>query len=91
MRNINLILCFIFLFTIEFNSIIRAQTYDVPFYDGVLNEDIPTPDEVIGFRLGDKPARYTEIVDYIKNTVSKQTKDIEYSEAFRFMDVYQVT
>ena len=34
---------------------------------------------------------FSKIIDYIKNTVSKQTDEFEYCEAFRIMEVHQVT
>ena len=34
---------------------------------------------------------FSKVVDYIKNTVSKQTENFEYSEAFRIMEIHQVT
>ena len=45
----------------------HAQESPQPFYpDGTYLEDVPTPDEVLGFPLGQKPARYDEAIRYLK-------------------------
>ena len=44
-----------------------SQETKMPFYPkGSYLEEIPTPDEVIGFPLGEKPVRHTHVMDYFK-------------------------
>ncbi len=52
-----------------------SQEYDVQFHDDKNYSDaVPSPDEVLGYRLGDRPARYNEIVSYIKTVADKSDR-----------------
>ena len=54
-----------------------SQEYDVPFHDEKNYSDaVPSPDDVLGYRLGDRPARYNEIVSYIKTVASNSDRAI---------------
>ncbi|MCP4633002.1 MAG: hypothetical protein GY855_08740, partial [candidate division Zixibacteria bacterium] len=42
-------------------------TWDQPFFpNGIYNDDIPKPEEVIGFPLGKKPIKYIDMVKYME-------------------------
>ncbi|MFC1539504.1 M14 metallopeptidase family protein [Candidatus Latescibacterota bacterium] len=44
-----------------------AQESKIPFYpDGTYTTGIPTPEEILGFSIGEKPVRYEEAVRYMK-------------------------
>ncbi len=43
-----------------------SQTYDIPFYpNGTYDDSIVKPEEVIGYKIGEKPINYVEVVNYI--------------------------
>lgn len=45
---------------------IPAQDYNIPFYPGgTYDGDIPTPESVLGFNIGEKPVNYGEMIHYI--------------------------
>lgn len=51
---------------------LSGLAYDEPFFPGATyNADIPTPDSVIGFRLGDKPVTHAQVEAVIKAIASK--------------------
>ena len=44
-----------------------AGTYDAPFWpDGTYRNDVKTPDEVLGYPLGSKPAPHADLVKYFE-------------------------
>ncbi|MCH8272224.1 MAG: peptidase M14, partial [Candidatus Marinimicrobia bacterium] len=64
-----------FLSLIVIASPAYSQEYDVQFHDEKNYSDaVPSPDEVLGYRLGDRPARYDEIVSYIKTVADKSDR-----------------
>ena len=62
---------------ITITSTSYSQDYDVQFHDEKNYSDtVPSPDELLGYRLGDRPARYNEIVNYIKTVADRSDKAI---------------
>lgn len=60
-------------------AFISAQTLE-PFYrNGTYDESISTPDDVLGFPLGKRPARHAEIVNYFR-TIADQTDRVQVFE-----------
>lgn len=58
------ILSVIFVFTLSLSTL--CQNYDEPFYkNGTYDSSVPSPYEVLGFNIGDRPANYYEVVKYI--------------------------
>jgi len=52
-----------------------SQEYDVQFHEEKNYSDaVPSPEEILGYRLGDRPARYNEIVSYIKTVAGKSDR-----------------
>ena len=66
-----------FLSLIVIASPAYSQEYDVQFHDEKNYSDaVPSPDELLGYRLGDRPARYDEIVSYIKTVARNSDRAI---------------
>ncbi|MFQ5799055.1 MAG: M14 family zinc carboxypeptidase, partial [Bacteroidota bacterium] len=54
---------------------VYAQEGKTPFYpNGKYARGIPTPDEVIGFSLGERPVRYDETIRYLKTLAEKSPR-----------------
>lgn len=53
-------------------TIIFAQNPYFP--NGVYLKDIPTPESVLGFEIGDRPARHYEVVNYFKTLAEKSPR-----------------
>ena len=57
------------------NGLIHSQSYTLPFFpDGTYDSSVPTPEDVLGFPIGEKPANYEEVVRYIKTLAETSTK-----------------
>ncbi|MCU0411454.1 MAG: M14 family metallopeptidase [Bacteroidetes bacterium] len=57
-------------------SVASGQTQEIPFYpNGTYQTNIPSPDQVLGFPLGTRPARYDEVVRYL-HALSASTKRV---------------
>ncbi len=44
------------------------------FPNGTYNQDIPTPESVLGFKIGDRPVHHHEAVNYIKTLAEKSAR-----------------
>lgn len=65
-------------------SPVAGLSYDVPFFPGAIYDaNVPTPDAVLGYRLGDKAASPAEIEAYIKAVAAKsnRVKVVEYARS----------
>src|SRR5882672_8431655 len=65
--------------------------YDVPFFPNAHHDPaIPTPDDVLGFPVGSKPATHAQIEAVIKAIVSKspRTKLFEYAKSHEGRALY---
>jgi hypothetical protein len=52
-----------------------SQERKTPFYPkGTYLDGIPTPDEVIGFPLGEKPVRHAQVIQYFKALAEKSPR-----------------
>jgi len=60
---------FLLLFTM---TLVFAQ--DPYFPNGTYLKDVPTPESVLGFKIGDQPARYHEALNYIKVLAEKSQR-----------------
>ena len=69
-------------------NVLLAQDADVPFYPkGKYLEEIPTPDEVIGFPLGSKPVRHERVIRYFRALAEKSVTGIYIVRDFAFQYV----
>ncbi|MFO0840015.1 MAG: M14 family zinc carboxypeptidase [Phycisphaerae bacterium] len=66
-------------------------TYDVPFFPGAnYDANVPTPDSVLGFPVGSRPARHREIEAVIKAIAAKsaRTRLFEYAKTHEGRTLY---
>ena len=76
MKFLHITLCSL-LSLITITSTSYSQDYDVQFHDEKNYSDaVPSPDELLGYRLGEGPARYNEIVNYIKTVADRSDRAI---------------
>ncbi|MBL8878510.1 MAG: hypothetical protein JNG88_05260 [Phycisphaerales bacterium] len=74
-------------------SPLAGLAYDEPFFPGARHDAaIPTPDAVLGFRLGDKPATHAQIEAAIRaiSSASRRCKLIEYAKTHEGRALYYV-
>ena len=57
----------IFIFILFIITAPQAQTQNEPYFkNGIYDSSIPNPNTIIGFEIGERPVRYSETVEYIK-------------------------
>jgi len=57
--------------------LLYAQPENLPFFpDGKYDSSIPSPDSAIGFSIGEKPVRYTDVYNYFKMLAEKSPRVI---------------
>jgi len=68
-----------------------SQEYTTPFYpDGTYESGIPSPEEVLGFPVGERPALYEEVVRYIKTLADQSDRVLlfESGETYEHRTMY---
>lgn len=71
--------------------LLPGLSYDVPFFPGAkYDANVPTPDMVLGFRVGDKPATHAQIEAVVKAIAAKspRTKLFEYATSHEGRRLY---
>lgn len=72
---------FVFLYVLMLLFSIALSQEQEPLYkNGTYEQNIPSPEEVLGFSLGERPVRYEEVVKYLK-TLSRKTPRVKLVEA----------
>lgn len=72
---------------------LRGLIYDAVFFPGAkYDADVPTPDQVLGFRLGDKPATHAQIENVLRVICggSRRCKVFEYARSHEGRALYYV-
>ncbi|RQW04974.1 MAG: hypothetical protein EH225_05095, partial [Calditrichaeota bacterium] len=80
-----IIFCIFVLFSLSFHEYAFSNEAEFQFYrNGVYDSAIPSPEEILGFKIGEKPARYAEAVQYLKNLSENfpRCKLIEFGNTF---------
>jgi len=68
-----------------------AQAQALPFYpNGIYQAAIPSPETVLGFPVGERPARYDEVIRYLKVLAdqSPQVRLVEFGETYEKRKLY---
>jgi hypothetical protein len=56
-------------------KVLHSQEDKMPFYPGgAYLKEIPTPEDVIGFSLGEKPVRHGHVLQYFKALAEKSQR-----------------
>jgi hypothetical protein len=90
MKNVLNIFIFILLIIIA----LQAQSQNEPYFkNGIYNSSIPNPNEIIGFEIGERPVRYSEAVEYIKelSRVSEKVDLFKAGETHQGRKLYYLT
>jgi hypothetical protein len=84
---------FIFVYLFLISSEIHSQSIAVQYYpDGTYEKGIPPPEDVLGFPVGEKPVRYSEVIAYLNKlaSVSPRVKLMKFGETYEGRGLYYV-
>src|SRR3989339_1487264 len=77
----NFVFSVIIFITLLITGTINSQINEIPFYpNGIYDEKIPTPASVIGFEIGEKPVRYSDVYLYF-NTLADKSERVRIIES----------
>ncbi|MDP2208572.1 MAG: M14 family metallopeptidase [Bacteroidota bacterium] len=82
---------FVLIFLSASNLFTQEQV--IPFYpQGTYNNNIPTPESILGFPIGSKPTRYDAIVNYLKilDEKSNEVQLIEFGKTYEGRSLYHL-
>lgn len=91
MKSYKALFVLIFAFFAFFAAILAAQEKPFEFWPGgTYDSNIPTPESVLGYKLGDHYSYYHEMVDYIKalEKSSPRVKIFQYGTSFERRKLY---